>query len=240
MTESLSQRIGLDLLSFVWPSMCLGCERPDRDWCQDCRTAFHASHRVIDVIPRVTEPRVWLASGAYEGMRKALISRLKHEGQMGVARHLGQALHRPLSEMVGSVRDPLIVLMPSRPSRVRQRGYRHLELVMRHAGIPGWREGRRVLAPTSRRTGQVGLDERSRARNAARIRVSGPAQVAGRNLVLVDDIVTTGATLAAADRVLSEAGANVVGACVIAATIRKDDTLFTNSSSRLALPIDNR
>ena len=240
MTETLSQRIVLDLLSFVWPSMCLGCGRPDRDWCHDCRETFDASHRVIDVIPRVTEPRVWLASGAYEGMRKTLISRLKHEGQMGVARHLGLALHGPLSVMVGSIRDPLIVLMPSRPARVRQRGYRHLELVMRHAGIVGWQEGRRVLEPTTHRTGQVGLDERARARNAARIRVSGRAQVAGRNLVLVDDIVTTGATLAAADRVLTDAGANVVGACVIAATLRKDDTLFTNSSSQLALPNDNR
>lgn len=241
MTEHPAHRLLLDLLSLVLPANCLGCGTPDRNWCLDCRNAFERSHRLMEVVPYVQAPRTWLASGPYEGMRKALIRRLKHEGSIGFAKPLGHALRVPLAKLVeGCAGPPLIVPMPSRASRVRERGFRHLERVLAHTGVEGWRAGARLLAPERHRTGQVGLTEHERLVNAGRLRIRPGARIAGRTIVLVDDIVTTGATLAAADRVLTDAGARVLGAAVIAATERRGDTETEKMKSELALAVQDR
>ena len=223
MTEHPLQHLGLDALSYVWPAACLGCGRPDRDWCAACRQAFHSSHDTMHLVPRGHITRRWCASGVYEGPRRTLIRRLKHDGQLRLARHLGAALRVPLAHLMsGLTEEPLIIPMPSRSARVRERGYRHLECVLGHTGLECTREGRRILRATPGRTGQVGLDERARERNAARLEVRAGARVAGRTVILIDDIVTTGATLASADARLTEAGARVVGAAVIATAERRD------------------
>ena len=230
MSEPALQRLSLDALAYVWPAACLGCGRADRDWCTPCRHEFHASHTVLELVPRGPAQRIWCASGEYAGMRKTLIRRLKHDGQLGLAKHLGRALRIPLQHLTDRLDDrPLVVPMPSRGAHVRERGYRHLELVLKHTGLRHYREGVSVLAASRGRTSQVGLDERERYRNAAKLHLRRGARVAGRTVILVDDIVTTGATLAAADARLTEAGARVVGAVVIASAERRDTAHTKNS-----------
>lgn len=225
--ETLTRALLRDLASLVWPTECLGCEVPDRDLCERCRMELRSSHTTQVVAPVLGAESFWAVSGPYEGVRRNLIVAYKHQTRVVFARELGIALAQPLAAVLQrSPVVPVLVPIPSRPGAHRERGFRHLDLVVRHAIRRLGLSGRvRVIHPlvTARgRTGQVGLNDQQRIENAARVRVTrrGGRQLLGRYAVLIDDVVTTGATLAAAEMRLRAAGATVVGACGLAA-VRK-------------------
>ena len=92
------------------------------------------------------------------------------------------------------------------------------------AQVPACPTVRRVLRPLRRLEDQSALDRRERALNlsgAYGLRSGGTADIRGRPVVLVDDVVTTGATLAEAARVVRAKGGLVVGAATLAATQRR-------------------
>lgn len=211
------------------------------------------------------------AAAPYAGVPRELLIALKHAGRVGFARRLGPLLARPLSEALAAAEAyagdegsagraasadrsvsadrsacaPLILCVPSRSARVRQRGYRHVEEILRHT-LRHLRSGRgatggeraggtstalllprrplRALRPLAGRTGQVGLTTSQRVRNAQRIAVRSAARgrLSGRRVVIVDDVVTTGATIAAACEAVREAGAEVVAAVAICRVERRD------------------
>lgn len=127
---------------------------------------------------------------------------------------------------LGSETRPIVVPLPSRPRQVRLRGWRHIHELVRRA----IRVGRLpldycdALRTLRGRTGQVGLGPVERERNARRIAVrSGAARrLAGRSVVLVDDIVTTGATMRSAVEAIDAVGARVVLAVCLCVSPRKD------------------
>nr|WP_246256587.1 phosphoribosyltransferase family protein [Isoptericola halotolerans] len=117
-----------------------------------------------------------------------------------------------------------VVPAPSAPSSRLRRGREPVRVLAR-AVADGLRAGdvRATVVPALRRRGatrdQVGLGARARGRNlAASLVVRRGAAVAGTPCLLVDDVLTTGATLAAAELALARAGAAVLGALVLAAT----------------------
>lgn len=238
--EQWPTALARDAMALLWPVACIGCGRPDREWCGACAAAFEGSHGLVRVAPGSEHARhsEWIAAGPYEGTRKDLLVRVKHGEQLRFVRPLGRALVGPLCEVLARCRgEALIVAMPSRGSAVRRRGYRPLELMLREAlGDPrlgaysSWAAARelrrsRVLVAGPGRTGQVGLGVAERRENAARLRVRRGSLLEGRDVVLVDDIVTSGATLSAAARVLQEHGARVVGAAVVAVTVRRSEAI---------------
>ncbi len=221
----------LDLAALVWPTACVGCGAEDRDCCDVCLAALGelpAVHeREHDGVP-------CFAGGSYEGPLRSVLVAFKHDGRVGFRRVLGAVLRDPLLSAMrcaaraegGGPSAPLIVAMPSRPNGVRKRGYRHLELLvtaaLRGSRIPSLRL--RALRTTRGRVGQVGLSASARERNARRIAVRHSARrlVRGRRVVLVDDIITTGASMRAAREALEHAGANVVAMVALCVAGRRD------------------
>lgn len=138
-----------------------------------------------------------------------LIHGLKYNGRAVVARVLGERLGRLLAEGGFAEGLHLVHPVPLHPARRRERGYNQSLLIARSVssslGIPA---SGRLLARTRVTASQTGLDHDARSDNVRdAFRARKPEQVAGRRILLVDDVITTGATCNACSEALLRAGA---------------------------------
>jgi predicted amidophosphoribosyltransferase len=160
-------------------------------------------------------------------MRGALLAH-KERGRLGLVHPLGAALAaavRCLDPPSGSV----LVPVPSRRAAVRARGHDHALRLARRAGRELGLAAVPLLRPARRIGDSAGLDAAARAANlAGSVRVSGC--VPAGPVVLVDDVVTTGASLAEAARTLAARGVHVHGAATVAATTRNRSQSFLDTS----------
>lgn len=199
--------LGREALALLLSATCPGCAEPGTLLCDPCRGQLEASP--VDV--RTPQGRVVRAALTYEGVAARCIRRMKDDGETLLARPLGIALAAVLASVAGS--DVSVVPVPTSRAAFRRRGYRVPELLIRRAGV----RPLRALSASFARRDQRGLDVAARARNAegsVRARLHG----AGARVVLVDDVVTTGATIDEAASVLERAGFEVVAAVALAAT----------------------
>lgn len=211
MTETvglLVRRALADALALVLPIACAGCGMPDCSLCDECTAALRPR-----VARRVLDDLTVHAGLVFEGVPARVVRALKEDGRTGLARALAPALQAAV-EAVGG---PAVVVVPVPTSRAafRRRGYRVVELVARRAGL---------RATPLLRQARATADQRGLARDERRRNVAGSLRAtdaAGLRVVIVDDVVTTGATLREAARALRAAGAEVVGAAVVAATPAK-------------------
>jgi predicted amidophosphoribosyltransferase len=151
------------------------------------------------------------ALAAYDGAARRAVIAYKERGRRELARPFGRLLAAALPVLPGS--DPRIVPVPSRRAAARRRGGQHMLLVAEHIGAPVWP----VLRLDRRAKDSVGLDPAARAANLSG-RVSCAAVDRGAEVILLDDVITTGATAAACCSALAQAGANVKGVLALTAT----------------------
>ena len=199
------QRLLDEILSVLLGASCAGCDEPGRVLCDGCRALLRAApvQRVL------TGGLAATAALSFEGVAARCIRAVKEDGSTLLARPLAAALHEVLPPDAGVQ----VVPVPTSPASFRRRGYRVPDLLLRACG----RRPARLLAHVGGTRDQRGLGRAERARNVAgsmRAKRAG----AGEEVVLVDDVITTGATLVEASAVLSEAGFRVRGAVALAAT----------------------
>lgn len=206
----------LALLPFVTPPFCDRCGRPLRQTasrlCTDCRRYYR-----FFVVAR--------AVGVYDGALRHWIQLLKYGDRVEIAAGLGELM----AELAG--RDPAlagvqaVVPVPVSPQRQRERGYNQAELLARPVAL---RLGLPVITDAVLRvhggTPQSLLSGVARRRNAFGLyEIGRPAGIAGRSVLLVDDILTTGATINEVARLLLKAGAAEVRALVAAVGVQRAD-----------------
>lgn len=200
-----------DALAFLFPVPCAGCGAEGRALCASCAVLLAASVRT-DVLAEVGPVTSALR---YEGVARSVLLALKEEGRTGLAPRLAP----PLAGAVAAALPPgaVPVAVPSSRAARRRRGFEPVRLLASRAGI----QLSSVFLPARSHAVQKGLGVAERARNLdGAFALARP--VRGLRVLLLDDVVTTGATLAAAARVLRDGGAEVVGAAVLAATPRRD------------------
>ncbi len=210
----------------AWGGRCAGCGRPGPVCCPACAAT------VRGLAPRPVAAgdggrAIW-ARGDYAGELRALILACKERQGLGLVPLLADLA---LGSAAALVHDRwrsgpvLLVPIPSSRATVAARGFDLTWLLAKRVarrlrGVGLDVRARRGLALAAGTRDQVGLDIADRTNN--RLHSMRVLPGAAAQLVLVDDIVTTGATLAAATGALRSAGHRVVGAAVIAATPRLD------------------
>lgn len=198
-------------LSLLLPVWCAGCDRADTALCPPCRALLTPAprRRALETDLAVT------AALTFEGVPARIVRAFKEDGRTTLARPLGAALAAALADVAPG--GAVVVPVPASRAALRRRGYAAVDLLVRRAGV----RSRRLLVPGRAAGDQRGLGRDDRARNVAGTLRARPA--AGLRVVVVDDVVTTGATLREAARVLRAAGAEVVGAAALASTPRRHE-----------------
>ncbi len=209
-----------------------------------CGLPFTSAHAVDSVVAECAECRrdepgfdVARCFGLYTGNLRKSILRLKFAGDERLGSRLGEllAIAWKMLPSDGEFGCPLIVAVPLHPARRRERGYNQSQLLaagLAHALKRTANEPPQTLRECLRRKRatppQTGLSVAARRENVRGVfEVVNPAAVRGRRIVVVDDVMTTGATISACARALRRAGA----AEVLALTLARATPQFPDLSS---------
>lgn len=221
----------------VTGSACPGCAAGGHLVCPSCLATL--TGRARSARPTPCPPGLapaWTA-GEYDALLRRLVLGHKEEHQFGLRHALGELLAGAVAGLAAECgADPsgglLLVPVPSRAATVRGRGHDPTYLMVREAGRRLAAVGARVSVARLLQVGpvrdQAGLDARARAANLAgsmRCRSRTLQRVSrrlGRAWVVVcDDVLTTGATAAEAQRALAAQGVPVLGIATVAATRKR-------------------
>ncbi len=221
-------------LDLVFPPRCVACQRGSAILCRTCLAQLQPAppprcshcYGALNTDGKCNACRHHLlqlsglrAFGQYAGILRACIHALKYDGVTRLAQPLGQLLARTYS--MHHLQADLMVPVPLHSERQRQRGYNHALLLAtacsRLTGIP---VNEKLVERQRATKAQVGLTLQARRQNVEGAFRCAPASLhgplAGRRVLLIDDVCTTGATIEACAAPLFAAGARSVWGLVLA------------------------
>ncbi len=232
----LAYRASVAALDFLLPPHCPGCAVTQPVPNQLCAECFLACHFIAPPFCRVcgvpfpsdqrvgpaglcptciAQPRPFAAARgalAYDGMARTLILRFKNASETGLAEFLAPLMQRAGADLLAKA--TLVVAVPLHQSRLRARGYNQAVLLARalarRAGLPLLPD---ALVRTHATEKLRAATARSRAEtlsDAIAVRPARAPRLVGQNVVVIDDVLTSGATLSACAVALRSAGATEV------------------------------
>ncbi len=218
---------GLDL---VFPPRCVGCGQPGTDWCAGCQRAVNTIIRPLcnrcglplfdrnhDRHLCASFPMILLVRSYawYDGPLLRALLHLKYRPNRRVADLMGQWLAGIIQKE--GWEGSKVLSVPLGKKRMRQRGYNQADLIAeglaKHLGLE-W--GKSSLVRIRETRSQVGLDQIARRLNVQGAFRADPREVEGHEIFLVDDLLTTGATLLACSEALQNAGVRRVYGLTVA------------------------
>lgn len=229
------------LADLVSGSTCLGCDRPGRLVCPDCRAGLPTTARRLAPDPCPPGLAATWSCLDYDGLAKAMVVGHKEHRMLALTAPLAALLAVAVRAAAPQDGPVLLVPVPSRPATTRSRGHDPLWAMTRQAArlLGPHVRAARLLAIRGRPDDQAGLTAVERAANLSGTlwcpshllrRASGAGRV-----VLCDDVLTTGATVAEAQRALAAVGVPCHGIATVAATRRRGGLHSELSAGSLVL-----
>jgi ComF family protein len=222
------------MISLLAPPVCVACGIEGRALCSFCSSveitpfgercwrcsALSPKARTCQSCRRTGSPRSIWVSTDYNGVAKELVQKYKFRHQRFAASSLADLMAETfwslnsIAEITST--SYLVVPVPTASSRVRQRGFDHAALLAEHIA-------KKLNLPWSNVLGRFGQSRQVGTKRDERLKQAEgnyfarkPEIISGRNILLVDDVITTGATIYATSRILRQAGASHVDAIVFA------------------------
>ena len=246
--DSVFRQILDGLLNLVYPENCLICSaaitrqrdcgicahcwnkavtlRIDPPWCASCGLPFH--HLLEDseslCANCILNPPPFSSArsfGYYTGELSSVIQVMKFLGRRSLAEQVSSLLAAAFYRTWSREEFDYVVAVPLHPRRKRERGYNQSELLAQHLArriaLPLYHGLKRIRSTNP----QVGLSNSERIDNVqGAFRCPDSRQVSGKRVLMVDDVMTTGATVASAAQALLEAGAVRVCVLTVARAVR--------------------
>lgn len=211
------------LFELLAPDECIVCGVEGKCLCEECEPRTLVAKKQCCVFcNKLSESgrtcsnciRKFKLSGArilcrYDATTKELIGEMKYKNKRSIARYFGNLLPLDLP-----LKDPLICYVPSDGPTRRSRGYDHAQIIAKTYAKKLQLKPSELLIRI-KHSPQVGKGRIGRLKNVEGNFVT-KKQVANRNIILVDDVVTTGATISECAKVLKKSGAKSVWAVAIA------------------------
>jgi ComF family protein len=245
---SALKKAGAAALDLLYPPVCLACRRAigahgalcptcwsamrfiERPFCERLGTPFETdlaaseSGRIVSAAA-LADPPVFARARAVarfeDGPARQLVHRLKYGDRVELAEPMGRWMARAGAELLGDA--DLLIPVPLHRLRLAHRRFNQSAFLARTIGAISAVPVRTDLLVRSKPTPpQVGLTRRLRAMNvqgAFQVATEKKIELTDRRVVLVDDVMTSGATMNAAARILLRAGAKQVDALVFARTV---------------------
>lgn len=210
------------IMELLFPPKCVLCrkilEKDESDFCRGCRvdnpecSTYRRKFVFLDG---------WAAVWYYEGMARESILRYKFRGFRSYAPCYGRMLAMKLTQEYPEGFD-LLTWVPISPQRLRERGFDQVELFAEAVGQELGMRPCKLLEKIRNNPPQSGIsgEAERRANVLGAYRVTDPDAVRDKRILMLDDVITTGATVSEAARMLLTAGARQVYCGAVAVTRR--------------------
>lgn len=214
------------ITEFLFPPKCVLCKRilsrDELDLCRACRTEISDHPKPKKHIQFLAS---WTVLWYYEGAVRQSLLRFKFSNKRSYAQSYGRLLAMKIQQEYPEGFD-MLTWIPISPQRLRQRGYDQVELLCRAVGAELNMEAVSTLDKVRNNPPQSGISgfAQRRANVLGAYQARDPALLQGKRVLLLDDIITTGATASEAARVLLTAGAQAVTCAAVAAASHSDNT----------------
>lgn len=199
----------------AWCANCeAGMRAYDRPVCSECRRFLSPGETACPTGHAPLDPAIVHALGTFDGAFGVMAHALKYDGFRGLAKPLGAHL----AEILATTGPGTVVAVPTSPRKKRKRGYGHAEDIAeacaQAAGLAAIIDALQFTRPVADQT-QLTAAERHANLNGALVAREG-LSFEGTRVIIVDDVMTTGATMREAARAVKAAGAETVTGAVVA------------------------
>lgn len=204
-------------------ALCFVCSEteiiPYGGKCWHCGTLSTAGRACVNARKTGSPSSIWVVTD-YENTAKKLVRNYKFNQQRSLALSIADTMIRTLLEYNSDKnladKNYLLMPLPTATGRIRQRGFDHTQLLAKEINY-------RLKMPTSHHLRRIGQSRQVGAKKTERLAqietsfyVQNPEKIKNRNILLIDDVITTGATICSANKALKTAGVKSVDALVFA------------------------
>lgn len=195
-------------VDLIFPPRCQHCGRVDTNFCSDC-TAKLIAEPIENISSDAPPLQGLISSGLHTGILQSSVQALKYNGQKQLGENHAQRLKTILNSMAWKV--DMVIPVPLHTARLQKRGYNQAKEISVHlADLCHCIHDDQTLMRQMQTQSQVGLNRDERIDNVKEAFAVTSSALEGKTILLVDDVKTTGATMASCAEILLRNGVTSV------------------------------